>query len=84
MQVEGRRAESRVARVHEHVSRYLYRLEVHLSLTFLPRSHPFFRPPFSAAVARELNVAVYDILTLGKMVRPLDQLACLVPLDCTH
>ncbi|KAL7415737.1 hypothetical protein BDY24DRAFT_382057 [Mrakia frigida] len=25
-------------------------------------------PPFSAAVARELNVAVYDILTLGKMI----------------
>ena len=28
------------------------------------------RPPFSAAVARELNVAVYDILTLGKTVSP--------------
>lgn len=41
------------------------------SVSILPFSS---RPPFSAAVARELNVAVYDILTLGKMVSPFPHL----------
>lgn len=47
----------------------------------LPLLFSLGRPPFSAAVARELNVAVYDILTLGKMVRSFSSLPFFLPLS---
>jgi hypothetical protein len=46
----------------------LSRLTFFFPVAFADPCPPPFRPPFAANVARELNVAVYDILTLGRFI----------------